>query len=123
MKGILPVAGGLMLFAALAKSIQDDWNPDSSYTSWTIWFTHTQIGGVFVIGALTAVLGVVLLMISLPFFGPFFHGQVLAPDPDLAAHLREDTPPERSERHASIVEELPRQAGTSPDGDAARRAP
>jgi amino acid transporter len=112
MKGILPFAGGLMLFAALAKSVHDDWSPDSSYTSWTVWFTHTQVGGVFVIGALTAVLGVLLLLLSLPFFGPFFHGQVLAPDPDLAAHLRDDTPTDHSGRHAASAEEIPRQHRT-----------
>jgi hypothetical protein len=77
MRGILPALGGVMLFAALAKSVYDDWSPDSSATTWTIWFTHHQIGGVFVIGALTVLLGVVLLAISLPIFRPYFRGDPL----------------------------------------------
>jgi amino acid transporter len=80
MRGILPLSGGVMLFAALAKSVLDAWSPDSGYTTWRIWFTHHTVSGVFVIGALTSVLGLVLLLISVPVFRPFFRGETLAPE-------------------------------------------
>ena len=48
---ILPGLGGVLLFAAGAWSLKNDWSPASSYTSWTLPFApHWQVGGVFLIG-------------------------------------------------------------------------
>jgi amino acid transporter len=80
MQGILPVLGGLMLYFAMLWSIKDDWN-FASDQSWTVWnmptAPHWQIGGVFMIFFVTAVLGVVL-MAMWRFASPrFFSGDVL----------------------------------------------
>ena len=61
-KGIIPVLGGTLLYAFLAYDIWLDWNPVQSYTSWTMQFSpHWHIGGVFIIGVLSALVGVVLM--------------------------------------------------------------
>jgi amino acid transporter len=87
-KGIVPVLGGTILYAFLAYDIWFDWNPVQSYTSWTMQFSpHWHIGGVFIIGVASALVGVVLMVISIPIFKPFFRGEVMAPAPELAEHL------------------------------------
>jgi amino acid transporter len=90
MKGILPALGGLMLFGALIVSAYYDWKPDTGYTSWSMPFSpHWQIGGIFIIAVATALVGVILMLISVPIFKPFFRGQVMSPAPELADMLRE----------------------------------
>jgi amino acid transporter len=95
MRGVIPFLGGAILFTALVKSIHDDWAPASSYTSWQLTFPpHWHIGGIFVIGVGTSVLGVVLLLISIPVFRPYFSGKVIQPAPELAELLHEGPGPE-----------------------------
>jgi amino acid transporter len=90
-KGILPTLGGLMLFGALIVAAYYDWKPITGYTSWSMQFApHWAIGGIFLIGALTAIFGVVLLLLSIPVFRPFFRGEVMSPAPELAEHLKND---------------------------------
>ncbi len=80
MQGILPGLGGALLFFALGWVMKDDWNvaSDQSWTSWTMPFSpHWEIGGVFLIFFVTAVLGIVL-MFMWRFASPsFFRGETL----------------------------------------------
>ncbi|MFC4225143.1 APC family permease [Lysinibacter cavernae] len=84
-KFLFPLLGGIMLAAAFIKSIYDMLNPDYGYT--IIW----NIGGVFVIGVGSLVIGAVLMIVWAFFEGskPFFRGEslnehtaVLVPDVD-----------------------------------------
>jgi amino acid transporter len=82
MKGILPVLGGAMLYFAMGWSLWADWNYNNtfqeSYTSWKLPFPpHSDVGGVFLIAAVSAVVGVVA-MVLWRFGGPaFFKGETL----------------------------------------------
>jgi len=60
MRGILPVAGALMLWFLGGWSVWLDYDvaTQNSYTSWTIPGIHWQIGGAFVIAAGAALVGV-----------------------------------------------------------------
>jgi amino acid transporter len=58
MRGILPVLGGLIMYAAGIYSLQSDWVASNSYTTWTVPGLHWQIGGTFIIAALSALAGV-----------------------------------------------------------------
>ena len=87
-KGIIPVLGGAILYGFLAYDIWFDWSPVQSYTSWTMQFSpHWHIGGVFIIGVLSALVGVVLMIVSIPVFKDFFSGEVMSPAPELAEML------------------------------------
>jgi amino acid transporter len=59
MRGILPGLGGLIMYAAGLYSLQSDWVASNSYTMWTVPGLHWQIGGIFIIAALSAAAGVV----------------------------------------------------------------
>ncbi len=59
MRGILPGLGGLIMYAAGLYSLQSDWVPSNSFTSWTVPGLHWVIGGSFIIAALAALAGVV----------------------------------------------------------------
>jgi amino acid transporter len=68
-KGILPLVGGLVLLAAFVLSIKSYWPAASSYSSF-----H-GIGGIFLIGAGSLVIGVILMLITARFLpGYFAHG-------------------------------------------------
>jgi amino acid transporter len=77
MRGILPVVGGLIMYAAGIYSLQSDWVATNSYTSWTVPVLQWQIGGIFVIAALAALAGVasfVFMRVTAP---AFFRRQTL----------------------------------------------
>jgi amino acid transporter len=57
LRGILPVLGGLIMYAAGLYSLQSDWVSTNSYTSWTVPGLHWRIGGIFIIAALAALAG------------------------------------------------------------------
>ncbi len=82
MKGILPVLGGLMLYFAMGWSLWEDWNFNNveaqSFTSWALPFPpHSVVGGVFLIAAVSAIVGVVA-MVLWRFASPaFFRGETL----------------------------------------------
>jgi amino acid transporter len=57
MKGLLPVLGGVILFAAMIRTAIDSYDPEFGYT------TYFNLGGVFVLGVGSMALGVVLMII------------------------------------------------------------
>jgi amino acid transporter len=80
MRGILPTLGGLIMFAAGIYSLQSDWVASNSYTSWTVPGLQWQIGGIFVIAALAALIGLasfVYMRVTAP---AFFRRQTLSRD-------------------------------------------
>ena len=80
MRGILPALGGLIMFAAGIYSLQSDWVASNSYTSWTVPGLQWQIGGIFVIAALAALIGLasfVYMRVTAP---AFFRRQTLSRD-------------------------------------------
>ncbi len=80
MKGIFPLLGGVMLYFAMGWSLWEDWNYDNvqaqSYTSWHLPFPpHSDVGGVFLIAFVAAVVGVVAMLL-MRFGSPsFFRGK------------------------------------------------
>ena len=80
MKGILPGLGGLILFAAGAWSLKADWffSSGQSYTSLKLPFApHWDIGGVFMVFLVSALIGLVCA-VAWRFAGPaFFRGETL----------------------------------------------
>jgi amino acid transporter len=71
MRGILPLLGGLIMYAAGFYSLQSDWVASNSYTTWTVPGLHWQIGGTFIIAALAAlagVIGFVFMRVTAPAF-------------------------------------------------------
>jgi amino acid transporter len=93
MRGILPVAGALMLYFLGGWSVWLDYDVATAndYTMWTVPFIHWQIGGAFVIAVLSALAGVVVYAYVRTTHPPFFQKQTLTratptlvPDPDTA---------------------------------------
>ena len=91
MQGILPLLGGLLMYAFGGYSLWEDYdvNTGNSYTSFTIPGIHWQVGGTFVIAVLAAlvgVLGFIYMRVTAP---AYFKKQTLTrgtptlvPDPD-----------------------------------------
>jgi amino acid transporter len=82
MRGILPTLGGVIMFFALGWSLRDGWlapsDVSASYTGWQMPFApHWHIGGVFLIGVGTALVGLVLMGIWRIVAPPFFRGETL----------------------------------------------
>jgi amino acid transporter len=89
LRGVLPVLGGLLMYAAGSYSLQSDWVASNSYTSWTVPGLHWQIGGIFIIAALAALLGIasfVYMRVSAP---AFFRRQTLSTAPSPSARVPE----------------------------------
>jgi hypothetical protein len=78
MRGILPGAGGLMMYFAGGWSLWQDWKPVTGFTSWKMGFyPHWHIGGIFLIAffsALAGVLGFIYCRVKQP---AFFRKQTL----------------------------------------------
>jgi amino acid transporter len=79
MRGIIPLLGGLIMYFLGGWSLWEDYdvNTDNSYTSYTVPGLHWEIGGVFVIVFLTALIGLILwisLRITMP---AYFKGKTL----------------------------------------------
>jgi len=72
-KGILPAAGGLALLAAFVLSIKSYWPASSSYSSFA------GIGGIFLIGAGSLLIGVLLMLVARWRLPAFFTGRTLPP--------------------------------------------
>jgi amino acid transporter len=84
-QGILPLLGGLILFFALIWSIKDGWlsplkDGSASYTGWHVPGLHWHIGGVFVIGVVTFLVGVILMYVWRAVAPAFFKGETLNED-------------------------------------------
>jgi amino acid transporter len=60
MRGILPLAGGIIMYGAGIYSLQSDWVASNSYTTFTVPGLHWHVGGIFVIAFLSALAGVLL---------------------------------------------------------------
>jgi amino acid transporter len=91
MRGILPLAGGLMMYFCGGWALWEDYdvNTQNSYTMWTVPGIHWQIGGVFLIAAGSAVAGVVFGVYCWRRGPEFFRRETLTrttptlvPDPD-----------------------------------------
>jgi amino acid transporter len=72
-KGILPAAGGLALLGAFVLSIKSYWPASSSYSSFA------GVGGIFLIGAGSLLVGVVLMLVARWRLPAFFAGGTLPP--------------------------------------------
>ena len=83
-QGLLPLLGGIMLFGALAWSLHDDWVFSDVTTSYTVWHMpfspHWFIGGVFLIGIGTFVIGLILMAVWRVVAPAFFRGETLTRD-------------------------------------------
>jgi amino acid transporter len=77
MRGILPALGGLIMYAAGFYSLQSDWVASNSYTTWTVPGLHWQIGGIFIIAALSALAGVAAFTFMRVTAPAFFRRQTL----------------------------------------------
>jgi Kef-type K+ transport system membrane component KefB len=80
MKGVLPGLGGLIMFGAGAWSLKEDFffSSGQSYTAWHLPFgPHWEIGGVFLIFLLSALVGLICAL-AWRVAGPaFFRGETL----------------------------------------------
>ena len=72
-KGILPLAGGLTLLGAFVLSVKSYWPAASSYSSF-----H-GIGGIFLIGTGSLVVGVILMLITSRFMPRYFAAGITTP--------------------------------------------
>lgn len=103
MQGVLPLLGGLILFFALGWSLRDDWLAPSdistSYTGWHLPFApHWTIGGVFLLGIGTFLIGIILMFVWQAKAPAFFRGETLnantptlVPDEPLTRNPSSDT--------------------------------
>jgi amino acid transporter len=81
LRGILPGAGGAILWACMVYCFYHFWNPANSDTSWTLPFPpHWTMGGVFVLDAGVSILGVVLMFVYKAIAPAYFKGEVLNRD-------------------------------------------
>jgi amino acid transporter len=82
-QGLLPSLGGVILFGALGWSFHDDWlsplkDGSASYTGWQMGFPpHWHIGGVFLLGVGTFVIGIILMFVWRFVAPAFFRGETL----------------------------------------------
>ncbi len=85
-QGLLPLLGGIILFGAMLWSFHDDWlSPlklgSASYTGWQMGFApHWHIGGVFLLGVGTFVIGIVAMFVWQVVAPAFFRGETLNAD-------------------------------------------
>lgn len=81
LRGILPLAGGLILWFAMFWFLWYNWvTPSNSYTTWTFPGTHRVIGGVIILDVAAIVLGVVLMLVYRGLRPAFFRGEILNKD-------------------------------------------
>ena len=81
MRGILPTAGGVILWACIPWLLWHYWNPVNSYTTYTLPFPpHWHIGGIFLLMIGTSLLGVVLMYVYQAIRPAYFRGEVLNRD-------------------------------------------
>jgi amino acid transporter len=85
LRGALPLLGGLLLFAALVKSLKDMWAADYGSTFWTLPGLHWQIGGVFLLALGSLLLGVLLMLVYAAMRPAYFRGEVLNRSTPVAA--------------------------------------
>ncbi|HEX4790472.1 MAG TPA: APC family permease [Actinospica sp.] len=91
---VLPLLGALILFSFFAYGAYQFWNPAFGYTQWTLPFPpHWDIGGVFLTGVGSLVLGIPLMFVYRALRPAFFRGEVIRrgewPDPQDAPAQQE----------------------------------
>lgn len=70
---VLHAIGGVVLLAADAWSLVQAWDPVNSGTSWTLPFSSgSRVGGAFVIGTGTVLLGLLALLVCRRLYPAFF---------------------------------------------------
>jgi amino acid transporter len=77
MKGILPLLGALIMWAAGIWALQTDWTASSGYTFWTVPGLKWHVGGIFLIAlcaAIVGLLGFIFMRVTAP---AFFRKQTL----------------------------------------------
>jgi amino acid transporter len=77
LRGVVPLAGGVLLLAVLVKSLYDMWQPDYGATSLTLPGLGWHVGGVFLLGVGALLLGVVLMALYGAGHPAYFRGEVL----------------------------------------------
>ncbi len=81
LRGILPLAGGLILWFAMFWFLWYNFvTPSNSYTTWTLPGTHRVVGGVFILDVGAVILGIVLFLICWAVLPAYFRGEVLNAD-------------------------------------------
>jgi amino acid transporter len=81
LRGILPLLGGLILWACIPWLLIHYWKPVNSYTTYTLPFPpHWQVGGIFVLMFGASLLGVILFFIYRAVQPAYFRGEVLNRD-------------------------------------------
>ncbi len=80
-RGVIPFLGGFILLGAFLQAAHDYWlvgpNADS-ITSWTMPFSpHWAIGGIFLTGIGSLLLGAVLMFVTWLVMPPYFRGETL----------------------------------------------
>jgi amino acid transporter len=81
LKGILPLVGALSLSYFFFKGAWDFWDYTYGLTYWTMPFSpHWKIGGVFLTGIGSLVVGIILMFVYEAINPPFFRGAVLNKD-------------------------------------------
>jgi amino acid transporter len=82
MKGILPVLGGVILYFFMGYVVWESWNFKNSeavsYTHWHLPFPpHSEVGGVFLIFLVSALIGVACMLLMVVKSPRFFRGETL----------------------------------------------
>jgi len=79
LRGILPLLGGLIMYFLGGWSLWEDYDvaTENSYTMYTVPGLHWQIGGVFVIVFMTAVVGLIVFLYCRFTIPAFFKGETL----------------------------------------------
>ncbi|UIJ35738.1 APC family permease [Allobranchiibius sp. GilTou73] len=85
MRGIIPTLGGIIMYFALIWSLHDDWlspakDTAASYTGFTVPGLHWVIGGAFVLGVGTMIVGVIIMLVLMITIPAFFRGKTLNRD-------------------------------------------
>jgi amino acid transporter len=121
MKGVLPFIGGLMLLGAFVKSTHDYWAADDGNTFWTLPFPpHWAIGGVFLTGIGSLLLGIILMVIYRYIAPAFFLGRTLSRD--TAVYVTEDAAlvgalrlPDAAEPMIQVPADVAEEIGNAPE--------
>jgi amino acid transporter len=77
MRGILPLLGWAIMWSIGGYSLEQDWSPASSDTSWRVPGLHWQIGGSFLLAAGSLLIGFLVIIVYPALSPPFFRGEVL----------------------------------------------
>lgn len=74
MRGVIPFLGGVILFVAVGYTTVKSWSPDYGTTFWTVPGTSLEIGGVFILGVGSMLLGFPLAVAMRLHSPDFFRG-------------------------------------------------